>query len=764
MKLLMENWRAHLQEQELNEFRKEILNELSEKDYAYIKDWMRDAPDEAYSFHNLFGGKKRIAIPALQVAAKGEIGEIINFFQDSGWDVNLKNSTVSREMTKTIPKGPRAGETVTTTETQRIGKMLEKAQQLCEKYVKLSLDSDTMADDILPSGPTTQAQKAARANEAQIRKFFPAITEHGREVSLSRRLPALRKFWESVNGAQHFRKHPEEAYEKDPPVVILSRHPVDVVRMSDMNQIRSCHARDPKYGGYFHCAVAESRGHGPIAYMVPRDQFEEYFDVDLDQTRPEDVDLDAGAEEIFADEDRGIPGLKPEGRLRLRKFVSNEDGRMLAVPETKTYAPGTSVRVGRGGFINGVRKWALENQKDVIGDPDVLADEVYAEEWTRHGGSYEDTLDGGAFSAFLEPLISVGKAMEVARAGNMPTADPHEEEESEIQTHIDSTGVDAEAQEIQDYANEHLTHFGVYHEVMDEEFYDGMPRVYFTGHVAIELGAEFGQPTEGDWDDYEHTINDIMKKVFSDHYIEIESYDADVNAGEWRTTIPLSYEDTPDVDGFRLFVDTLIRDGDGQWEDILNSVREEMLKEELIEPEIDRALRQFDRYVNLNVKVDTAEREINVFLKKPISLLKNWRIFKELPMDTQETIKQAFNSRFVGEMQPFLLSVAEHVGSTAEIFLIPAAQGINVDLQGINLRFHMVIKYDDRNHHQINAAKRMLNRLNTIQQYRNIEEIAFRAFHQTMKKYGVDLSENKSKTHSLNDRMLFANWRRYLNK
>ena len=199
MKLLMENWRAHLQEQELNEFRKEILNELSEKDYAYIKDWMRDAPDEAYSFHNLFGGKKRIAIPALQVAAKGEIGEIINFFQDSGWDVNLKNSTVSREMTKTIPKGPRAGETVTTTETQRIGKMLEKAQQLCEKYVKLSLDSDTMADDILPSGPTTQAQKAARANEAQIRKFFPAITEHGREVSLSRRLPALRKFWESVN-------------------------------------------------------------------------------------------------------------------------------------------------------------------------------------------------------------------------------------------------------------------------------------------------------------------------------------------------------------------------------------------------------------------------------------------------------------------------------------------------------------------------------------------------------------------------------------
>ena len=73
------------------------------------------------------------------------------------------------------------------------------------------------------------------------------------------------------------------------------------MRMSDMNDIKSCHSRT---GGYFQCAVAESRGQGPIAYLVPREQFEQYFDVDLNETNPEDVDLDQGGEEIFEDDAR----------------------------------------------------------------------------------------------------------------------------------------------------------------------------------------------------------------------------------------------------------------------------------------------------------------------------------------------------------------------------------------------------------------------------------------------------------------------------
>ena len=71
MKLIFENYRKHLHEQELNELRTQILNEISEDDYEVIKRWMRNAPEEAYSFRNLFGNKKRIAIPVETGAADG---------------------------------------------------------------------------------------------------------------------------------------------------------------------------------------------------------------------------------------------------------------------------------------------------------------------------------------------------------------------------------------------------------------------------------------------------------------------------------------------------------------------------------------------------------------------------------------------------------------------------------------------------------------------------------------------------------------------
>ena len=95
MKLLFENFRKHLQEQEMNELRTKILNEISEDDYEVIKRWMRNAPEEAYSFRNLFGNKKRIAIPVETGAADGPIGEIVRLFQDNDWKIDFKDSTVS---------------------------------------------------------------------------------------------------------------------------------------------------------------------------------------------------------------------------------------------------------------------------------------------------------------------------------------------------------------------------------------------------------------------------------------------------------------------------------------------------------------------------------------------------------------------------------------------------------------------------------------------------------------------------------------------
>ena len=137
MKKFFENWRKHLQESDNETLRRNILNEITEDEYEYIKDWMRDAPKEAYSFGNVFDGKKRLAITPPPPPAKGTIGNIVRFFEDNDFKINFKDSTVSKDFTTTIPKGPRAGEEVTQTKKIRIGKAFETIQNLVKQYQKV---------------------------------------------------------------------------------------------------------------------------------------------------------------------------------------------------------------------------------------------------------------------------------------------------------------------------------------------------------------------------------------------------------------------------------------------------------------------------------------------------------------------------------------------------------------------------------------------------------------------------------------------------
>ena len=799
MKSFVTIWREHLQNGV------QPLHELSQGVYDYV---MQRCGDRSLSFDNLFGKGTRIVVPAMRSSAEGMIGEIVRLFEDSGWQLNFEDSTVSKEITTTIPKGPRQGEKITQTKTMRIGKALHQALKFVTKYVeaydvatKAGTNSDAMVADIMGLTGTPidddeevvaarklikQAEQNLEIPRKNLKQFLPAAVNSA--PALEARLPKLIKFWENPDtGADHFRQNPEEAYEKDVPLVMLSRHPIDVTRMSDMSGIRSCMAEDPQYGGYFHCAIAEACAGGPIAIMVERDEFERYFGVDLDETDASEVDLPV-SEEIFADNDRNISGMEAGGRVLMRKF-RNKDGVEIAVPETSTYAPGRSQRVGRAGFVKGVQKWALEAQKDVIGDPTKLAYEIYDEAWQRHGSHYEDTTDGRLFADMLEPLIVADTIEDLIQAGNMPHADPGEKEQSEIESDIEGMVHDIEnqADEIQDYADENLKHFGVYHEIMDHEpGWGGGSNVYYNGHTQIELSHEFGEPIEGDWDDHEDEVNKILVEAFDNNYIYIGDADPQIYNSQWTTEVPLSYDDEPTVEGFESFVKDLINN-EGNWDEILEYARDKFVDEGIIEPEISKALRQFKRYDRLNVKVTPEERQIDVFTKKPIHLLKNWRAFKEFPLEDQDKIKEDFVKKFYDAASEYLMEISDHVGLTAltdvgygGMYLLPDQLGINVDLQGINLRFQLSFKYNDKNDKQVDAIKRFLNTLNATTNYHKLEDIAFRAFHEAMPETyrppsseeepqasEVDVNElfeTKSKKTKVNDKILFESWRRYLGK
>lgn len=107
--------------------------------------------------------------------------------------------------------------------------------------------------------------------------------------------------------------------------LMFSRHPVDVLRMSDHKGISSCHRLKGSYskdsGQYSHCALADARNDGGIVYLIKGGDARRIKDHLDDQ-------------DVFEDKDRNISGIRPLGRIRLRRFIDLKTGDDWAVPTT----------------------------------------------------------------------------------------------------------------------------------------------------------------------------------------------------------------------------------------------------------------------------------------------------------------------------------------------------------------------------------------------------------------------------------------------
>ena len=774
MKLIFENFRKHLQEQEMNELRTQILNEISEDDYEVIKRWMRNAPEEAYSFRNLFGNKKRIAIPVETGAADGPIGEIVRLFQDNEWEIDFKDSTVSKKMTSVIPTGPKAGEKVTQTRKMRIGKALDYILNLIKKYEKVMEEyedaggfaAETAAEVAGFDDSDKDLKKLIDQRKSAYKKIEAVLPEHATSfAAVGARIPRMIEFWSKK--AEFYRQNPGAAFQKDSPyVTILSRHPVDVVRMSDMNDIKSCHSRT---GGYFQCAVAESRGHGPIAYLVPREQFEQYFDVDLSETNPEDVDLDQGGEEIFEDDQRGIPGLRPEGRVRLRKFVSNEDGRMITAPERRTYAPGG--RSTPPNFLKGVTQWALDSQKNVIGDPKKLANEFYDEDWVRHGGSYEDTDDGEVLARMLEPVLDdEGLLKDLSQAGNMPQSE--EDNEDEIERELDENSPFAAARRTQEEADRYLKRFGVYH---DADEYDGYVSINFSGRFKFDVDEEFGDYVDDEpdnpyplgWASHEDEINDAVRSALEDEgYIYTEDNGSIDRDDMYHIDFGPGYNDSSDQYGFQDFASRLASAEDN-FDAIMNNVRERLEEEGIIKPSSEIVTKALNGLDKIRGTIVPEEKHIRVTWKQPNKISTDLREFKSLSANDQDVVKRLWAREFRHYLADVLNKLRKRFDfPLANINLNGERQKLSPELDGIYGIMDFDLRYEDEK--QLRAAAALLEEMNKQGWNQSLRQVSANEYYGLLK--DVENSEppfqktNESKKPKTSDKMLFESWRRYLGK
>lgn len=191
--------------------------------------------------------------------------------------------------------------------------------------------------------------------------------------------------------------------------IVISRSPIDVLRMSDAGSISSCHSEG---GTYFHCAMEEARNGGPIAFLVNTDDLSDVSEYSLQN------------EEIFRDDDRDIEGIKPLARIRIRRYVDIGKND-IAIPEIRIY--GTKLP----GFYNSVKDFLLNTQTKL--KEYNIPEQFYKRKITRTGGSYSDSSDSALFNAMFDVSTFSGSLPHEVGEEEADRADQFREELEEFQ-------------------------------------------------------------------------------------------------------------------------------------------------------------------------------------------------------------------------------------------------------------------------------------------------------------------------------------------
>ena len=380
-----------------------LLREITEEELEHIGDFLANMKPDDLPFKELFGDKMRVGIPfdkELLPRRLQDFEKRMNFEQqeDSGaWKIDFKEGTMERYLMsdpantrgkkrhwQIIPPGARRNLTdkdkeqwkkdgwLFKTEKMKIGKFLTKYIRLKEKAEKARWTSKP--------GDNEPDWAVAKNAEGELYNF--AGSRFASSVGVAHAQEILDTWARSGDKSK-------------PMAIVLSRHPVDVLRMADYKHIQSCHSPKSRggEGSHYHCAVAEAHGHGAVAYLVNQEELNE---------------ISLEAKEIFSDEKRDVEGIEPIARVRIRRYVypkgkdDVEDPDTysgdLAVPEQRIYGPEIS------GFLSDISEWLRTQQEKKLSEFPKFGDNSYDLSRTALiGGTYYDTQPATMFRKWLPP-------------------------------------------------------------------------------------------------------------------------------------------------------------------------------------------------------------------------------------------------------------------------------------------------------------------------------------------------------------------------
>jgi len=424
------NWRKFLAEGSFKE--KKLLREITEDELEHIAKALNEMGPEDLAFNDLFDGKYRMLIPFPTREATSTLGIFVHFFEEAGWQVDWDKGIMSgtKEFFDSSPAGVTnsffGGDRPNTKKMKmKIGKFFSRIKNMVGKYLELKKKAEDLklSKETVPRGGgrvylTGNDIKDALGEERtkQYYKLYDQINGLvGNDTSLVQRFidgpsyaDTLAQYWQQK--ADYIKKN-LSSLDESKYSILITRHPVDVLRMSDFDDITSCHtppSRPQDQGNYYKCAVAEAHGHGALAYVVNNSDLEEEFGTG-NLMAIEKSSAFQEAQDLFYDDAR-LPAaggdIEPVSRLRLRQVKHfketskwtatgrpvEEAGVEIAVPEKKVYG------VDIPGLRDKVMEWARANQEEGLQSaPTVPGHEggptfINLDKFVKYGGSYEDNL------------------------------------------------------------------------------------------------------------------------------------------------------------------------------------------------------------------------------------------------------------------------------------------------------------------------------------------------------------------------------------
>lgn len=254
--------------------------------------------------------------------------------------------------------------------------------------------------------------------------------------------------------------------------IILSRAPVDIVRMSDHRNISSCHSQT---GSYFKCAVQEAITGGAVAYLVHKDMIEQLIKTDSLQD-----------EEIFPDRERDVDGWEPPlARMRIRRLEDQVNGTDIGIPELRVYGDSNIP-----GFAAAVTKY-LQSKQNL--DPEAIKDSIRNGDLKSRGGTYHDSNIPDMLNSYFKM-----SSMEGFRPSTH-NVNHHYDDDAGEENYLRNGGRNVEEQfdEITHRYNRRADHSGVNHYHVEGNYYsvvgdttfefpDGLEWVYDDFHALVE--------------------------------------------------------------------------------------------------------------------------------------------------------------------------------------------------------------------------------------------------------------------------------------